>query len=698
MKHIVLASAGLSLVCALPLQSFAQNQEEAALQDVVIVSGHRDVNDTEATMRPESLPLDGPDITRLTARTPGAARIANGQLSGQMAYRGLTGERLNLRVDGQRFASAGPNLMDPMFHFAPGALVQSVVIDRGISPVSEGPGLGGGANAVFKKVGFSDSASMALAYDLTAGARSNDESMMVGGIIGASSDTLRFNILGAAEFGGDTAFKGGEIGGSSFERNVFGVSAGARMGETEVGLDLRRQNTGASGNPPFPMDIRYVDGDFAKVSLDTELAGSDVSAYVSYADVEHAMNNFDQRPAPMAMMFRENTATSETRAAGLSLTRVLDNGVLSIGVDADEREHDARITNPNMAAFYVHALPDVETERLGAFAEWTGDIGPVRGELGARFDSHKANSGDADLAAMLPMGAQMVAMAFNGADHAWDDTTYDLAMRLWTQPRNGLIWRGTLARKSHVASPLQRFAWLPLQASGGLADGNTYVGDIDLEPEVALIAEVGFDYVTKTAYVRPTIYVRQVDDYIQGVPFDDTPNVVDSPWEMVSAMNGGDNLLRFANVDTRLYGVDLDAGWDFASPVRIDGVLSYVEGSRRDIDDAMYRISPLRGQAAVTWDADNWSAALELAGVSKQNRVSVTNNEQKTPGYVTLNLYGNWSVAEAVSLSFGVENLLDHQTRDHLAGYNRNAGSDVVVGARLPGTGRGAFLRVNVKG
>ncbi len=698
MKHILLASAGLSLVCALPLQSFAQNQEEAALQDVVIVSGHRIINDTEATLRPESLPLDGPDITRLTARTPGAARIANGQLSGQMAYRGLTGERLNLRVDGQRFASAGPNLMDPMFHFAPGALVQSVVIDRGISPVSDGPGLGGGANAVFKKVGFSNSANMALGYDLTAGARSNDESMMVGGIIGASSDTLRINILGAAESGGDTAFKGGDIGGSSFERNVFGVSVGARMGETEIGLDLRRQNTGASGNPSFPMDIRYVDGDFAKLSLDTVLAGSDVSAYVSYADVEHAMNNFDQRPAPMAMMFRENTATSETRAAGVSLKRALDNGVLNLGVDADEREHNALITNPKIAAFYVHALPDVETERFGAFAEWVGDIGPVRGELGARVDSHKAKSGDADLAVMLPMGAQMVARAFNGADHAWDDTTYDLAMRMWTQPRNGLSWRGTLARKSHVANPLQRFAWLPLQASGGLADGNTYVGDVDLDPEVALIAEAGFDYVTKAAYMRPTIYVRQVDDYIQGVPFDDTPNVVNTPWEMVSAMNGGDSLLQFANVDARLYGADLDAGWDFAGPVRIDGVLSYVEGSRRDIDDALYRISPLRGQATATWEADNWSAAFEVAGVSKQSRVSVTNNEQKTPGYVTLNLYGNWSVTEAVSLSLGVENLLDHQTRDHLAGYNRNAGADVAVGARVPGAGRGAFLRVNVKG
>ncbi len=698
MKSILLASAGLSLLCALPQTSFAQEQSEAALQDVVIVSGDRVVTDTEIALRPESLPLDGPDISRLTARTPGGARISNGQLSGQVAYRGLTGERLNLRVDGQRFASAGPNLMDPVFHFAPSALVQSVVIDRGISPVSAGPGLGGGANAVFKKVDFSDSPEMSLGYDLTAGARSIDESTLVGGIVGASSDTLRFNVFGANEVGANTKFKGGQIDGTQFERLVYGISAGVRRGETEIGLDLRRQNTGPSGNPPFAMDIRYVDGDFAKLSFDTVVAGTVIETYVNYADVKHAMNNFEQRPAPMPMRYRENTTSGKTLGGGMSLIRELDNGVLNVGIDAEDRAHDAYITNPNMAAFFVHALPDVETERFGAYAEWTGEIGLVQGEFGARVDSHKAKSGDADLAAMLPMGAQMVAMAFNSNDHAWDDMTYDLAMRVWTEPRKGLSWRGTLARKSHVASPLQRFGWLPLQASGGLADGNTYVGDVDLDPEVALIAEAGFDFVTDVAYVRPTIYVRHVTDYIQGVPYDDTPDLVDTPWEMVSAMNGGDSLLRFANVDARLYGMDVDAGWDIEGPIRFDGVLSYVEGNRRDIGDNLYRISPLRAHATATWEADVWSAAFEVAGAAQQNRISVTNNEQKTPGYVTLNLYGTWSINDAVNMSFGVENLLDHQTRDHLAAYNRINGSDVAVGSRLPGAGRGVFLRMNVKG
>ena len=47
---------------------------------------------------------------------------------------------------------------------------------------------------------------------------------------------------------------------------------------------------------------------------------------------------------------------------------------------------------------------------------------------------------------------------------------------------------------------------------------------------------------------------------------------------------------------------------------------------------------------------------------------------------------------------WGIENLLDHVYRDHLAGYNRNGFGDVAIGTRVPGAGRGAFIRLSLKG
>jgi iron complex outermembrane receptor protein len=89
---------------------------------------------------------------------------------------------------------------------------------------------------------------------------------------------------------------------------------------------------------------------------------------------------------------------------------------------------------------------------------------------------------------------------------------------------------------------------------------------------------------------------------------------------------------------------------------------------------------------------------VETRAVARQNDVSATNSEAETAGYVLLNAFGSWTVSKGVRLSAGVENLLDQKYKDHLSGYNRIAGSDVPLGERVPGAGRGVFLRLGVAG
>jgi iron complex outermembrane receptor protein len=192
------------------------------------------------------------------------------------------------------------------------------------------------------------------------------------------------------------------------------------------------------------------------------------------------------------------------------------------------------------------------------------------------------------------------------------------------------------------------------------------------------------------------LYVRQVDNYIQGVPFDATVGVADTLVEMVAASSGDPTPLRWDNVDARLYGFDLDAGYDFGGPLRVDGVLNYVRGERRDIDDNLYRIAAPNLTLGLTWDTQDWSATLEARAVAEQDEVSRTNSESATDGYVVLSAYGDWEIREGVRLAAGIENLLDHVYQDHLAGYNRNGFGDVPVGERIPGAGRGVFVRLSL--
>ncbi|MBU3969316.1 MAG: TonB-dependent receptor plug domain-containing protein, partial [Alphaproteobacteria bacterium] len=232
---------GAPLLAAAPVHA-----QDAALLDEIIVTGVRPDTAID-TVRPEGLAAAAPDSAGLVARLPGAALIDNGGLSGQVQYRGLFGERVLTRVNGQRFHSGGPNAMDPPLHYAPMPLVASVEVDRGISPVRNGPALAGGVNARLKEVGFGDTSAFAPAWDLSAGYRSVDDGRSVGGVAGMASDRFRINLLGAWETGGDLRFPGGVVRDSGFRRDTYGLSAGWRSGAGDLGLDLRAQETGPTG-------------------------------------------------------------------------------------------------------------------------------------------------------------------------------------------------------------------------------------------------------------------------------------------------------------------------------------------------------------------------------------------------------------------------------------------------------------------
>ena len=678
---------GAPLMAAVPAHA-----QDPSLLDEIVVTGVR-ADTAIHTVRPEGVAAVVPDSAGLVARLPGAALIDNGGLSGQVQYRGLFGDRVLTRINGQRFHGGGPNAMDPPLHYAPMPLVGSVEVDRGISPVRNGPALAGGVNARLKEVGFGEGPAMAPAWDLTTSYRSVDDSHSVGGVVGLASDRFRVNLLGAYETGGDMRFPGGVVRDSGFRRDTYGVSAGWRGGLGELGLDLRAQETGPTGTAPFAMDILYFDTDFARLSF-TSPAESSVrlEASLGHTRVEHGMDNYSLRPAPaMASMRRLSLADAETTVGEARLIFGSPTRNLSVGADFEQADKGVTISHPENPAFVVTSLPGIEQSRFGGYLEWRGAVRGVEAELGIRADAHTASAGEAWTGSAVAAGPTLLAVAFNAGDRDWSDETVDLAARFW-RDLGDFTPRLTLARKTRVPNAVERFSWMPTEASGGLADGNIYVGDRDLRPETAWIIEGGLDWQRGPVWARPTVYYRRVDDYIQGVPFDATPGVADTRVEMVAAMSGDPTPLRFANVDAELYGFDMDFGLQVSDRLRLDGVASLVRGQRRDVSDDLYRITPPTLRLAATWDETDWSLGAEVAGALRQNHVSTTNDEVASGGYAVVNLRGTWRLRPGLQLEAGVQNLFDRDYRAHLAGRNRVADSDVALGERLPGAGRGAFV------
>lgn len=691
MSHPVSLSAlAAALSFALPTAAQAEAGPDA---DLIVVTAPP-VTSTLQVADAEREISTAPDGAALIAKVPGAALVANGPLSGQVQMRGLFGERILLRINGQHFATGGPNAMDPAMHYAPGALIDRIEIARGISPVRDGPGLGGGVNTVLKQVAFGKGAGMAAQGDLTGQFRSSDDSVALGGMMGLASERLRLGVIASWEEGDDTRIPGGRIAGTAYKRAVYGVQGGLRTDAGDFSLEYRRQETGRSGNPSFAMDIIYFHTDFVRAGFTGELADAvTLETHAHYSGVAHRMNNYAMRPAPAAAMVRQSDTYADTLGADLSLRFGSATRHLRIGADFEQIDKGYVTYNPNAATVYVHPLDHANTDRIGAFAEWRTGLGAVEAELGARVDRHGATTGVPRYGSGVPAGQITLANAFAAADRDWSGTTVDASARLWAD-LGQFTPRLTLARKTRAPSLVERFAWLPTEASGGLADGNIYVGTPDLKPEKAWIAELGLDWASGSAYARPVVYYRRIDGYIQGVAYDATPDTVNSTVETVAQASGDATPLRWANTDAEIWGADIAFGARLAGPLRIDGVASYVRGKRRDMTDNLYRIAPANGRVALTWEMPKWSVSAEAQGVASQHKVAASNNEARTAGHVLVHLSGHWLVQEGLRLDAGIENLFDRRYVEHLAGYNRNSGSIIPVGNRLPGAGRSAFVRL----
>lgn len=665
----------------------------APLVDTLIVTAPP-ASTVEVIATPDIEPATRPDAAAFISRQPGAALINNGALSGQVQMRGLFGERILVRINGQSFATGGPNAMDPAMHYAPMALVERIEIARGASPVRDGPGLGGGLNAVLRQVRFGQGEALSPSLDLSAQYRSADDADAVGLVAGLSSRSVRLGLAASRERGENLRFPGGRVAGTGHERSLLGVHAGLRSADGEYSFEYRRQDTGRSGNPPFAMDIIYFHTEFARIGYEGEVREAlKIAVHANYTGVSHRMNNFEVRPAPGAAMTRQSDTYADTLAGDVSLLIGHDRRHVRIGADLEAIEKGYRLYNPLAPAFFVHPLDDARSRRFGGFFEWRSGSGPVESELGLRLDRHQARVDAPRLGPGVPAGPVGLGAAFARTDRSWEGTTVDVSWRLWANA-GSLVPRLTLAHKTRVPGLVERFSWLPTEASGGLADGNIYVGTPGLKPERAWIAEAGFDWAAGRTYARPVVYYRRIADFIQGVPFDATPGLVNSPVETVAQANGDATPLRFANTSAEIWGADVGFGLELAGPLRLDGVASYVRGRRRDIDDNLYRIAPPNARLALSWDAGAWSLSGEVLAVASQKKVSKTNSEAVSDGYAIANLYGHWLIREGVRLDAGVENLFDRRYQEHLAGYNRISGADVPLGARLPGAGRSVFLKL----
>lgn len=679
-----------SLLAALAtLPALAQQMEE-----LVVTATHstRTIDVTEAL-------LASPDVAELLKEAPGANVNSNGPLTGIPQYRGMYGPRIDTSIDGNHLAPSGPNWMDPPISYVVASQLESLEVYRGIVPVSVAQeAVGGAIDARADKGNFTDSDRFELRGRAMGSVQSTNGGYNLNTNLYAGNSQNRLKIAALTESGDNADFPGGSILPTEYQRDRYDIGYGFRSGGHTLQLDYGNNDTGDTGTPSLPMDIRYIRGDLYNLAYAFD-AGSDTQIQLSLygSELRHAMDNYGMRQPPaQASNWRRNKARSDNAGFKLEATLRDDHGQWLTGVDGFGSEHDSNIDNPNNPMFFVVNFNNARREILGAFIERQQDFSSAwSGEFGIRYNNVSMNAGQVDgTPAMMMPPAQVLRDQFNNADRKQTDDNIDLVAKTWFKASDSGSWYLGLAQRTRSPSYQERYLWLPLEATGGLADGYTYTGNIELDPETSRQVEFGLDYLKGSLTLSPRIFYNKVDDYIQGTPSESAPAVMFV--RMMNSMNGTDrpDPLQFNNVDAELYGFDMDWAWQLHEQWRLSGIINYVRGKRDDIDDNLYRIAPPNTTLRLDYGRDNWAAGVETVLYQRQNKVSQTNGEARTSGYGLVNLSATWQATGQLQLAAGVDNLFDRKYRNHLNGYNRVANPDIAVGERLPGYGVNAFARL----
>ncbi len=639
------------------------------------------------------------DLAQLLKKAPGANVNTNGPLTGIPQYRGMFGSRIAVSMDGTHLAPSGPNWMDPPMSYAVGGQLESLKIYRGIVPVSVAQESIGGAIDVKSIQGeFGAEEEFALGGRLSGNVQSVNDAYHLESAVYASNKHHKIRVAAMTENGDEAAFPDGKITATEYERQRYDLGYGFHTDNHTVQLNYGYNDTGASGTPALPTDIETIKGDLYSVRYNfdrSEVVNVTVALFSS--NLDHTMTNYLLREAPATGQWRRISASSDNMGFKL-MTTVFDNmGSSTFGFDGFSAKHNADVDNPNNPMFFIDTFNHARREVLGAFFERNENFNNHwSGEFGIRFNRVEmdADEVNATPAMMMPPAATL-RDTFNNSKLRQVDNNLDLAAKAWFRATTNASWYFGVAQKNRSPSYQERYLWLPLQATAGLADGYTYTGTIALNPEVSRQIESGLDYSDDMLTLSPRIFYSKVSDYIQGTVNEDPAAIAFV--RMMNAQSGTNNPdpLRFTNVDAQLYGFDMDWAWYLNPQWSLSGLVNYVRGERDDSsDDNLYRIAPPNATVRLTYTAPKWTATIETVGYAKQDNVSAVNDEQESSSYGLINLNATWYATRNLQLAAGVDNLLDKRYEDHLGGYNRVINPDIALGARLPGSGSNIFARL----
>jgi iron complex outermembrane recepter protein len=693
------------------------------------------------------------DTASLLLDVPGVAVQNAGGVSSLPVIHGLADDRLRIKTDGVDAVASCPNHMNSPLSYVDPTNVGSVKVYAGITPVSVGGDSIGGTIVVESPMPvFAASGETLVKGEAGAFYRSNGNGSGANVSGTYATDSLNVTYAGATaksddyKAGGDfKSFTATGNAGGTLDKDVVGSTAyksenqslsvalkgSDKLFEAKYSVQnipyewYPNQRMDMLGNDQERLNLRYL-GQIAWGTLEAQAYHEKVSHYMDFARDKEFYYSYTPGGYPCGVI----TATcahgmpmyTEGKTDGVSVKANIDlaqQGILRIG-----SEYQHYTLNdwwpPSGAGMYPNTfynIKDGKRDRLALFSEWDTRWTPEwQSLLGIRGEQVSMDTGTVSgYMDTVSFGYSYPADAarLNNASRAKTDNNWDLtAMGSYT-PDAGQSYEFGYARKTRSPNLYERYTW----SANGMAtimnnfvgDGNGYIGNLDLKPEVANILSATADWHDAAKEVwglKATPYYTHVQNYIDARrcptgTFSGTACSAANAAQTTGFVN-----LQYVNQSARLYGIDISGhvllgrSGGFGSFTGI-GMLSYVRGTNQTTGDNLYNIMPLNAKLALVQKLNGWANTVELLMVDHKNHVSQVRDEVQTGAYALVNLRSRYEWSK-VSVDVGIDNLFDRNYGLPLGGAYVGQGITmaralVPWGIAVPGSGRSFYAGVNVK-
>ena len=674
----------------------------------------------------DSLRSTTSDTASLLRNIPGVSVYGAGGVSGLPVVHGLGDDRLRIMIDGMDMISACPNHMNSPLSYIDPTSVADIGVYAGISPVSlGGDNIGGTVVVESAKPEFAKAGAGTLTKgEIGAFYRSNGDARGASAKLTVAGETLSATYAGSTaqsdnyKAGGD--FKaagpaaadrgwldGDEVGSTAYKAINQGLDLAWRGGNHLLDLKYRHQHIPYEGFPNQRMDMTDNKSDQVDLGYTGAYAWGELKSRVYHQSVDHQMQFGDDKQyfygsAPGMPM---NTSSGNT-GAQLKASIVLGQAnILRLGAEYRHYTLDDRWLPSGtgmMAPGTFQNINNGRRDRYALYSEWERQLNAAwSGQIGLRHEIVMTDTGNVHGYAdtdMMGSNQLLDSTNFNG-DHKRTDGNWDLTALAGFTPNASSSYEFGLAQKTRSPNLYERYAWSswPMAAimNNFVGDGNGYVGNPALKPEVAYTASATADWhdEDKSRWdLKLTPYYTHVDDYIDAA----------CAGAICAARQF--NVLRYVNQSAELYGIDISghrvlARTEHYGDWTLSGMVSYTRGENKTTGEGLYNIMPLNTRLELSQKLAHWSNAVEARFVAGKHDVSAVRNEIETAGYSLFNLRSSYA-GKRVRVDVGMENLFDRLYSLPLGGAYVGQGMTMSIngvpwGIAVPGMGRSIYTTLS---